>query len=117
MKPTPLKRLVALARKDKRFFKLLHDDRKAALKRAAAQGIKLSPGEARTLASLLTGRRVVLTVSHEDLAKALRSGERVPKYFKSIHFDFWDIFCELIGYRRSVKRVSKSRASAKSRKR
>ncbi len=116
MEPTPLKRLVTLARKNKRFFKLLHDDRKAALEQAAKQGIKLSPSEAKTLASLLAGRRVTLTVSHEDLLKALTGGARVPRFFKPIRIDFWDIFCHLKGYR-SVKRVSKSRAGAKSRKR
>lgn len=115
MKATPLKRLAELARKDKGFFKLLHDDRKAALEQAAKEGIKLSLSETKILASLLTGRRVVLTVSHEDLLKALTGNARFPK-FKPIHIDFWDIFCELVGYKRPVKRVSKSRAGAKSRK-
>ena len=103
MEPTPLKRLVALARKDKRFFKLLQDDRRAALRQAAEQGIKLSPGETKTLVSLLSGRRITLTLRPGDLLKALRAG----KFYKSIHFDFWDIFCELIGYRRTAKSVSK----------
>ena len=58
MKSTPLTRLIAHARKDKAFVKLLREDRKAALKQAAESGIKLSSKEDKLLESVLSGDQV-----------------------------------------------------------
>jgi hypothetical protein len=99
MKQTPLRRLATLARKKKDFFKLLHDDRKAALTEAAKRGIVLSPAEKIMLGKLLTGRQVRLDLT--DLGVQAR-GKPKPIFF-------WDILCDLIGYKGARKSAGPKR--------
>lgn len=101
---SPLTRLVRHARKNPKFFQLLHTDRAAALKQAAAQGIELSASELKTLQNFLSGRRVVL--KGEDVARTVGRG-----YGKG-SIPFWDIFCHPKRYQRVVQ----ARAAKKSRK-
>jgi len=101
---SPLTRLVRHARKNPKFFKLLHTDRAAALKEAAKQGIELSASELKTLQKFLSGGRVVLR--SEDVPRIGQRG-----YGKG-SIEFWDIFCRPKDYQRVVQ----ARAAKKSRK-
>lgn len=102
---SPLTRLVRHARKNPKFFKLLHTDLAAALKQAATHGIELSASELKTLQNFLSGGRVVL--KSEDVARTV--GRR--GYGKA-SIPFWDIFCRPKDYQRVVQ----ARAAKKSRK-
>ena len=73
MKPTPLMRLGRVAAKDRALFELLRDDPKAALRRAAKAGIKLSRKETKILAAAMSGRRVVVTFDFSDWVKSMHA--------------------------------------------
>ena len=105
MKSTPLTRLVAHARKDKAFVKLLREDRKAALKQAAESGIKLSSKEDKLLKAVLSGDHVHLTFDQVEMVSSLQAATRI-----SGKRPFWPIRCSLLvawrpGERRTFSKI------------
>jgi len=113
MKRTALTRLVAHARKEKAFVKLLREDRKAALKEAAQSGIRLSPKETKLLEKVLAGDRLVLSLDQLDMVSSLEAATRIKG-----NRPFWPIRFSLLIHWHSGKRLtfSKSRGPASKRR-
>lgn len=87
MEQSPLERLVALARKDRKFFKLLLANPTAGFKAAKAKGISLSAKEKAFVRKLVRGAAISIPLGQITEAAASSRGP-IP---------FWDILCKLFG--------------------
>lgn len=88
MEQSPLERLVALARKDRKFFKLLLTNPTAGFKKAKEKGISLSREEKAFVRKLVRGESISIPLAQITAsAEGSRQGP-IP---------FWDILCKLFG--------------------
>ncbi len=87
MEQSPLERLVALARKDRKFFKLLLTNPTAGFKAAKEKGVSLSAKEKAFVRKLVRGQAISIPLGQITASAA---GSRGP-------IPFWDILCKLFG--------------------
>src|SRR5262245_60367592 len=100
---TPLARLVNRARKNRKFSDLLQSDPRAALKEAEKRGIVLSSKEAKVLKSVLSGRKVTLTFTLDDLVESVEKSETASRRVIAEHLPLWPIFCGSLTFPKVLK--------------
>ena len=86
--PSPLERLVALARKDRKFFKLLLTNPTAGFKAAKEKGVSLSAKEKAFVRKLVRGQAISIPLGQITASAAGSRQGPIP---------FWDILCKLFG--------------------